>query len=144
MVPRTSLPFFPNEIQTSVQCRRQTCWSAHPDHRGGTMFWLKWPFTVHGQSALCFFFVGCINKPTVNSWSEATFWHLFLDRLSVMWTSTFTVLFISTDFVFCKSGFSAVFASSRHRVLLKVGIQDTLSYKEIKRGKKKNLLKKFL
>ena len=40
----------PTEIQASDQCKRQTCWQEHPDHRD-TMFW---PWTVHSQSVLLY------------------------------------------------------------------------------------------
>ena len=66
--------------------------------------WIKWPCTVHSQSTLCFFFIGSIAEPKVNSWSEATLRQLFQDWLLVMWALTFPVLFPTTDFVFCKSG----------------------------------------
>ena len=77
--------------------------------------WSKWPHTVHGQSALCF--GGFMAELKVDSWSETTLQQLLQDWLSVMWTSTFHVLFTTMDFIFCKSG-----------VLLFLHHQDTVSY----------------
>ncbi len=83
---------------------------------------------VHGQSASCF--VGsCKAEPEVISWSETTLWQLFQYWLSVISTSTFHVLFTTTDFIWCP----LVFASSEHLVLLKFGLQDTLSYKMLQK-----------
>ena len=62
------------------------------------------PCVVHAQRVFCCFFSGSIPERKVNSWSEATLRQLFQDWLSLMCTSTFPVLFTTTDFVFCKSG----------------------------------------
>ena len=116
LVPRTNLILFTNKIEASVQSdgRVDQCSRTSEAPCSG---WSKWPCIVHGQSALCFLFVGSIAEPKVNSWSEATLRQLFQDWLSMMWTSTCPVLFTTTDFVFCKSG-----------VLLFLHYRDTVCY----------------
>ena len=88
---------------------------------------------MHGQRALCF--VGFIaelkvtsdQKPLHSSCSRT-------DWRAVVSTSTCHVLFTTTFFswrlqVWCLTGF----ASSEYHVLLKFGLQDTLSYQELKK-----------
>ena len=65
-------------------------------------------------------------NPKVNSWSETTLWQPFKVWLLVMWTSTFHVLFITMDFVFCKSDVT-VFAPEGYHIISKFGFQDILS-----------------
>ena len=105
--------YFPTKFKprfgTKDECVEQGIWT--------TEFWLKWPCLMRSHCTLCFFFVGCVAEPKLNSWSGATVQQLFQDWLSVMWTSTFPVSFTTTDFVFCKSG-----------VLLFLHHQDTMSY----------------
>ena len=101
MVPRTSLLLFPNKIQASVQCRRQTFWPAHLDCRGTMFGWRKWPRSKH--IILFPYRLYSLNKSKFMI--EATLWQLFQDWLSVMWTSVF--LFYSQPWIL----FSAILVS---------------------------------
>ena len=95
--------------------------------------WSKWSCISHGQSASCFFFIGSIAEPKVNSWSETTLQQLFQDWLLVVWTSNFSCFVHNHGICFLQVWCPAVFASSGHRVRLKFGLQDTLSCKVIKK-----------
>ena len=114
MMPWTSLLLFSHQIQASGQQKTQSCWQVHSDW-SDTMFLTEVRGQVHSQRASCF--VGCKAEPKVTSWTETTLWQLFKNCLSVMWTSTFHVLF-TTDFVFCKC---------KPGVLLFLHHQDTVS-----------------
>ena len=79
---------------------------------------------VEGQSTL--YFVGCKAELGVSSWSETTLWQLFQDWMSVMWTSTFHVLFTTTNFISARL-VSYCFCIVRTACPIKIGLKDTLS-----------------
>ena len=81
-------------------------------------------YIVHGQSTS--YFCRCKAEPNINSWSETTLRQPFQDWLSVVWTSTFHVLFTAMDFVFCKSGV-LLFLHHQDTLLSKFGLQNTVS-----------------
>ena len=126
MVPQTRLLLFPNKNSSLDSTQKTDVLTSASEVSGHAC-------RAHSQRALCFFFVGSEAEPKVNSWSEATLPQLFQDWLSVTWTTAFPVSFKTMDFVFCKSGVLLFFASLGHCVLLKFGLQDTLSYRVIKK-----------
>ena len=120
---------FNHHFSAKDRCVDQCIWTAEAPCFG----WRKWPYTVHSQSPLCFFFVGSIAEPKVNSWSEVTLWQLCQYWwLSLMWPSNFSWCVHSHGFWFLQVWCLTVFASTGQCVLLKFGLQDTLSYKVLK------------
>ena len=95
---------YPKNSHLGSSQKRDVLTSASGPLRYHVFGWSKWPCIAHGHSASCFFFIGSIAEPKVNLWSEATLRQLSQDWLSVIWTSTFPVLFTTTDFTSCKSG----------------------------------------
>ena len=105
------------------------------------------PCIMHGQRTLCFFFLllcRLYSWTGSNSMNRSHFTASvsgLIQWLSLMCTSTFPVLLARVLFS-CKSGVllfcfvslcSIIFVSLGHRVLLKFGIQDTLSYEVLKK-----------
>ena len=129
---RQACHYFPTRFKprSSAENRRvdQCIWTAEAPCFG----WSKWPCIAHGQRSFCFFFVGSTAEPKVNSRSGATSRQPFQDWLSVMQTSTFPLVH-NHEFCFLQVWCPTVFASLGHRVQLKFGIQDTLSYKVLKK-----------
>ena len=104
-----------------------------PDCRG-TMFWLKSGAMHSAQST-------CTLLGRLYSWTDSKFrirthfyGSLYQDWLSVMWTSTFSCFVDNHGFCFLrKSWCPNDLTSSGQHVLLKSGLQDSLSYKLLKR-----------
>ena len=78
--------YFPTKLKPRLSARDRRVDQCIQTWEAPRFGWSKWPCIVQCQRALCFFFVGCVAEPKVNSWSEATLRQLFQDWLSVMWT----------------------------------------------------------
>ena len=120
MMLHTSLLLSSQQIQASFTAKHRQVDKCIRTTGTPCFGWSKWPCVVHGQRTLSCF-VGFIAELKVASWLETTLRQLFKDWLSVMWTSTSHLLFTSLV--------SYCFVSSGHHVLLKFGLQDTLSNK---------------
>ena len=107
---------FKPQPRAKDRCFDQCIWTAEAPCFG----WSEWPCTVHGQSAVWFFFVGFVAELKVNSWSEATLQQLFQDWFVSDVNFNFSCFVHSHEFCFLQVWCHTVFASSRHRVLLKL------------------------